>query len=117
MMCHIIEHLVSGLLNDLELKKEEYAARTKSKDQLHRLLAEMVETERKYVQDLEQACDYYLPLARIVDHRKIQSLDRQQMKNKKRKKSQCSSMGTKCSSQEFFYQLTLESGDNMTPLE
>ena len=66
MMSHIVDHLVSGLPHDLGMKKEESAARRKSEAQLYRLLAEMVETERKYVQDLEEACDYYLPLAGMV---------------------------------------------------
>ena len=56
-MCHIIDHLVPGLPYDLVMKMEKSAARRKSENQLYRLLSEMVETERKYVQDLEQACD------------------------------------------------------------
>jgi hypothetical protein len=51
---------VPGLSHDLVQEMEESAARRKSEAQLYRLLAELVETERKYVQDLEQACDYYL---------------------------------------------------------
>ena len=119
-MSHIIEHLVSGLQNDLGMKKEESAARRKSETQLYRLLAEMVETERKYVQDLEEACDYYLPLAGIVSHRQIQSLDRRQMKKKKSnqvKLSQYSSVTTSCSSQESFNELSLERGENISPAE
>ena len=117
MMSHIIEHLVSGMQNDLGMKMEESAARRKSEAQLYRLLAEMVETERKYVQDLEQACDYYLPLAGIVSHRQIQSLDRRKLKNKKRNLSQCSSVSTSCSSQESFNGLSLERGENISPAE
>ena len=117
MMGHIVEHLVSGLQNDLCIQKEESAARRKSENQLYRLLAEMVETERKYVQDLEQACDYYLPLAGIVSHRQIQSLDRRQLKKNKRNLSQSSSVTTSCSSQESFNGLSLERRENISPTE
>ena len=117
MMSHIVEHLVSGLQNDLGMKKEESAARRKSEAQLYRLLEEMVETERKYVLDLEEACDYYLPLAGIVSHRQIQSLDRRKLKNKKRNLSQCSSVSTSCSSQESFTGLSLERGENISPAQ
>jgi hypothetical protein len=117
MMTHVIEHLVTGLQNDLSMKKEESVARRKSEAQLYRLLAEMVETERKYVQDLEEACEYYLPLAGIVSHRKIQSLDRRQLKKNKRNLSQCSSVTTSCSSQESFNGLSLERGENISPAE
>ena len=117
-MSHIIEHLVFGLQNDLGMKKEESAAGRKSEAQLCRLLEEMVETERKYVLDLEEACDYYLPLAGMVSHRQIQSLDRRQMKKKKRKLSQCSSVSsTGCSSQESFTGLSLERGGNISLAE
>ena len=114
-MSHIIEHLVSGMQNDLCMKKEESAARRKSEAQLYRLLAEMVETERKYVQDLEEACDYYLPLAGIVGHR--QSLDRRQMKKNKRNLSQCSSVTTSSSSQESFTGLSLDREESISPAE
>ena len=92
---------------------EKSAARRK----LYRLLAEMVETERKYVQDLEKACDYYLPLAGVVSHRQIQSLDQQQIKKKERNISQHSSMGTVCSSQESFNEQSFERGKNISPSE
>ena len=117
MMYHIIDHIVPALQSGLVQEMYKSAARRKTEDQLYRLLAEMLETERNYVQDLELACDYYLPLAGVGNHRQIQSLDRRQMKNKKRNQSQCPSLGTKCSSQESFNELSLESGDNMSPLE
>ena len=116
-MFHIIEHLVPGLQNDLVLKMGESAARRKSEDQLYRLLAEMLETERKYVQDLEEACDYYLPLAGVGNHRQIQSLDHRQMKKKERNISQHYSVGTSCSSQESFNELSLERCENISPSE
>eukprot|EP00092_Neocalanus_flemingeri_P086013 GFUD01108316.1.p1 GENE.GFUD01108316.1~~GFUD01108316.1.p1 ORF type:complete len:192 (+),score=50.10 GFUD01108316.1:43-576(+) len=47
----------------------------------------MVETERKYVQDLEQACDEYLPLAGKFNDCQIQSLDRRKLKKTKRNRS------------------------------
>ena len=113
MMCHSIDHLVTGLPHDLVLKMEESAARRK----LYRLLAEMVETERKYVEDLEQACEYYLPLAGIGNHTPIQSLDRRLSKKKKSNLSQCSSMTASCSSQESFTGLNLERGETLSPAE
>ena len=39
-----------------EKKMQESAGRKKLETKLYRLLAEMVETERNYVQDLEQVC-------------------------------------------------------------
>ena len=96
---------------------EKSAARRKSEDQLYRLLAEMLETERNYVQDLELACDYYLPLAGVGNHRQIQSLDHRQMKKKERNISQHYSVGTSCSSQGSIHELTLECGKNISPSE
>ena len=49
-----LDHLVQGLTIDMERKKQESAARQRLETQLYRLLTEMVETERKYVRDLEQ---------------------------------------------------------------
>ena len=57
MMVKIVDHLdslVQGLTIDMERKKQESAARQRLETQLYRLLTEMVETERKYVRDLEQ---------------------------------------------------------------
>ena len=49
-----MDHLVQGLAIDMERKKQEAATRQRLETQLYRLLTEMVETERKYVRDLEQ---------------------------------------------------------------
>ena len=49
-----LDHLVQGLAIDMERKKQETATRQRLETQLYRLLTEMVETERKYVRDLEQ---------------------------------------------------------------
>ena len=49
-----LDHLVQGLAIDMERKKQEPATRQRLETQLYRLLLEMVETERKYVRDLEQ---------------------------------------------------------------
>ena len=115
MMYHIIDHIVPALQSDLVQEMYKSAARRKTEDQLYRLLAEMLETERNYVQDLELACDYYLPLAGVGNHRQIQSLDRRQMKKKKSNLSQCSSVTTSCSSQESFTGLNLERGGDNIP--
>ena len=52
-----LDHLVQGLTIDMERKKQETAARQRLETQLYRLLTEMVETERKYVRDLEQVSE------------------------------------------------------------
>ena len=54
MMVKIVDHLVQGLAIDIEKKKQEGVARQRLETQLYRLLSEMLETERKYVSDLEQ---------------------------------------------------------------
>ena len=54
MVAQSVDHLVSGLETDLDRNRQEFAARKKCENHLYRLLAELVETERKYVQDLEQ---------------------------------------------------------------
>ena len=54
MVIQIVDHLVSGLATDLDRNREEFAVRKRCENQLYRLLAELVETERKYVQDLEE---------------------------------------------------------------
>ena len=53
-MVKLVDHLVQGLAIDIERKKQETATRQRLETQLYRLLTEMVETERKYVRDLEQ---------------------------------------------------------------
>jgi len=90
----IVDHLVQGLAIDIEKKKAENVARQRLETQLFRLLTEMLETERKYVRDLEQACDEYLPLAGKSDRgkqqlRQSQSLDRKTMaKTRKKRRSE-----------------------------
>jgi len=93
-MVKLVDHLVQGLAIDIERKKQETASRQRLETQLYRLLSEMLETERKYVSDLEQACDEYLPLAGKSDrgkqhhHSSISSLslDRKTVDRKNRKK-------------------------------
>jgi len=90
MMVKLVDHLVQGLAIDIERKKQETASRQRLETQLYRLLSEMLETERKYVSDLEQACDEYLPLAGKSDrgkqHHHSLSLDRKTVDRKNRKK-------------------------------
>ena len=50
----IVDHLVQRLHIDIEKRKHENAERQKLETQLYKLLAELVETERKYVKDLEK---------------------------------------------------------------
>ena len=68
MMVQLIDNLVGGLQKDFEQRIEEQTVRKKSENQLCKLLEEMLETERKYVEDLEKACHYYLPLAKAKAH-------------------------------------------------
>ena len=108
---------VSALQTDLEQKRQESAGRKKCEIQLYRLLAEMVKTERNYVDDLEQACEDYLPLAGSMDHCQVQSLDRREMKKKKRNLSQSSSLNSSFGSKEFCNGLGLDSGKDINNTE
>ena len=118
MMGHRIDHMmISSLQADLEQKRQESAGRKKKEIHLYRLLAEMVETERKYVQDLEQTCRDYLPLAGSFDASQIASLDRRQLKKKTRNLSQCSSTNSSCGSRRSFNGLGLESGGEISKTE
>jgi len=58
-------------------------ARTRAETQLVNLLAELLDTERIYVKDLEKACELYLPLAGKPTDRRSQSLDRRRRKASK----------------------------------
>ena len=62
MMVKLVDHLVQGLHIDMDKRKQETAARQKLQTQLYKLLAELVDTERKYVRDLEKV--------RITDYHK-----------------------------------------------
>lgn len=66
-------------------------ARTRAETQLVNLLAELLDTERIYVKDLEKACELYLPLAGKPADRRSQSLDR------RRRKASKHSLGTRAS--------------------
>ena len=54
MMVKIVDHLVQGLHIDIEKRKQEAAAKQRLETQLYKLLAELIDTERKYVRDLEK---------------------------------------------------------------
>ena len=64
-MVKIVDHLVQGLHIDIEKRKQETAARQKLETQLYKLLGELVDTERKYVRDLEKVTFYFESLATI----------------------------------------------------
>ena len=102
-----MEH-VSTLQTDLEQKRQESAGRKKCEIQLYRLLAEMVETERKYVEDLEQTCEDYLPLA-----------GSQSEGQKKRRTLSVSSFGniSVCSQESFVSYLALGDCDKISPTQ
>ena len=108
---------VSTLQTDLEQKRQESAGRKKCEIQLYRLLAEMVDTERKYVEDLEQTCEDYLPLAGSMDHSQVQSLDRREMRKKKRTLSQSSSLNSNFGSKESCTGLGLDGGKGINNTE
>eukprot|EP00092_Neocalanus_flemingeri_P004206 GFUD01004524.1.p1 GENE.GFUD01004524.1~~GFUD01004524.1.p1 ORF type:complete len:411 (+),score=113.27 GFUD01004524.1:116-1348(+) len=93
-MAQIVEHFISDL--QIDVKKEEECIETlereknvidikeatdslkKSKDENrhNQILSELLETERKYVQDLEEVCSTYLPLARDPAKRSSLFIDR-----------------------------------------
>ena len=54
MMVKLVDHLVQGLHIDIEKRKQDNAEKQRLETQLYRLLTELVETERKYVKDLEK---------------------------------------------------------------
>ena len=54
MMVKLVDHLVQGLHIDIEKRKQDNAEKQRLETQLYRLLTELVETERKYVNDLEK---------------------------------------------------------------
>ena len=61
MMGKIVEHFLAGLQQDCEKLRQERegsaedsAERKKKETKLYQLLSELIETERKYVADLEQ---------------------------------------------------------------
>jgi len=93
MMGKIVEHFITGLQQDFEHLKEQRdlgvfdsEARKKKEVKLYQQLAELIETERKYVQDLEQVCADYSPLLRV--NQSYSSLDRKKPNKIKRKVSQ-----------------------------
>ena len=52
---------------------------------LYKLLAELLETEKKYVLDLEEVCDLYLPLTLQSGESYSKSLDRAKEKLKRQR--------------------------------
>jgi len=129
-MVKIVDHLVQGLHIDIEKRKQENANRQRLETQLYKLLAELVETERKYVCDLEKACDEYLPLAGKLTsstrdrklgqyHHSSLTLDRGKKRRKKKRRStsetslnkddcrQSSSSGGSRSSRESYTNLSV----------
>ena len=57
MMGKIFEHFISGLQQDCEDKEEKSSDsddRKRKETKLYQLLSELIETERKYVRDLEE---------------------------------------------------------------
>ena len=66
MMVQIVDHILTELQEDLEKakkEKEDAAARRKcDENQFNKLLAEMMETERIYISDLEEVrnCNYFI---------------------------------------------------------
>ena len=86
--------IVTNIPVEIERKGQEQAERKKLRHKLFQLLAELVETERRYVQDLEQACHDYLPLAGSGKG----SLERRSLNNKTRSQRPYSLMSSSWSS-------------------
>ena len=109
MMEQIFEHILA----EIERKKIEQAERKKLKHKLVQLLAEMVETERRYVQDLEQTCRDYLPLAGSGEG----SLNRRSRSNKTGYQRKYSRMSSRCNSEFFLSSLGSESEGDISEAE
>eukprot|EP00092_Neocalanus_flemingeri_P027093 GFUD01029380.1.p1 GENE.GFUD01029380.1~~GFUD01029380.1.p1 ORF type:complete len:410 (+),score=112.23 GFUD01029380.1:121-1350(+) len=69
----------------MEKEGSESERRERHEARMSQLLSELLETERRYVQDLEQVCDDYLTLT--GEHPKCSSLDRRNLKKIKRRRS------------------------------
>ena len=109
MMEQIFEHIMA----EIERKKREQAQRKKLKHKLFQLLAEMVETERRYVQDLEQTCRDYLPLAGSGEG----SFNIRSRRNNTRYQRTYSLMSSRCNSEFFLSSLGSESEGDISEAE
>jgi len=92
MMAKIVEHFITGLQQDCEQLRQQRdlsvfdsEARKKKEMKLYQQLLELLETERKYVQDLEQVCSDYTTLLR--DSTGYATIDRKKTNKVKRKGS------------------------------
>ena len=123
MMGRAVDHIVSELKDDLNKENNERnhieKKRENNQAKFEKLLAEIVETERIYVQDLEevfkqafvlfylqkcwQVCADYAQLAEVSDKRKFLSLDR---KKEDKKLSRHFSIQNSESSQDCFKKST-----------
>jgi len=72
-MAQLVDHFLTGLTIG---EGEHCPLRRKQEHRLTQLLAELLDTERKYVDDLETVCQEYLPLAGETRERYCRSLDR-----------------------------------------
>ena len=115
MMDQIFEHIMSvkNIPAEIERKRQELAERKKLKQKLFQLLGEMVETERRYVQDLEQTCHDYLPLAGSGEI----SLNKRPKSNKTRYLKKSMSMSSWCVSEIHNSSLGSESVGNISEAE
>ena len=114
-MDQIFEHIMSvkNIPAEIERKKQELAERKKLKQRLFQLLGEMVETERRYVQDLEQTCHDYLPLAGSGEI----SLNKRPKSNKSRYLKKSMSMSSWCVSEIHNSSLGSESVGDISEAE
>jgi len=92
MMAKIVEHFITGLQQDCEQLRQQRdlsvfdsEVRKKKEMKLYQQLLELLETERKYVQDLEQVCSDYNNLLR--DSTSYATIDRKKTSKVKRKGS------------------------------
>ena len=107
MMGKVVDHIVSELKEDLDkANKDRKHVREKRKSnqmKVDKLLAEILETERIYVQDLEQVCGDYAQLAGVSGKHNCLSLDR---KKEDKKLSRQFSIRNSKSSQDYFMKST-----------
>ena len=82
-----VEKLASKMKENLQIQQDKGVEDINDKysRQLFKLLGELLETEKKYVLDLEEVCDVYLPLTVQPGEEYSKSLDRAKQKLKQQR--------------------------------
>ena len=82
-----VKKLACKMKENLQIQQDKgtEAINDKYSRQLFKLLGELLETEKKYVLDLEEVCDVYLPLTVQPGEEYSKSLDRAKQKLKRQR--------------------------------